>query len=172
VYRGTPISTARAASASANRQRQLGVAIRQRQPALEQPQLELQPPAENEVTTQVRLRPREPPGCRLQIARSEPLLGQVLQGGDRDLHAAVPARHLERFLVPLDPLVHRPDIAQHPTGEVHPAPGKAWHLPPFDLVGVAGEAVQGSDRTASKGLRVPGEQQRVQGCRRVLDSGV
>ena len=59
-------------------------------------------------------------------------------------------------------------VAQHPAREVHRAAREAGHLPPLHLLGVARERGQGLGRAAGQGVRVPGEQQRMQRGRGVL----
>ena len=59
------------------------------------------------------------------------------------------------------------EVTQHPAGEVDRAAIEPRHLPAVDLGGVPGEGVQGQGRAPGHRVRVPGEQQRVQGRRGV-----
>ena len=144
------------------------LAAQQRQPCGQQPQLQVQPPAEHQVTAQQVAGLRQPGGGAVRVAVLHALLGVVLERGDSDLRGAVPAADLQGRRVQVGRLRPGTQAAQHPAGEVHPAPREPRHLPALHLRGVPGEGVQGQLRLAGHRVRKAEEQQRVQGRRGVL----
>ena len=129
---------------------------------------QLQPPPENQVTPQQRLRLRQPRLRGVRVAGLQALLGEILQGGDGDLRGALALRHLQRLGVAVERFGPGAQVAQHPAGEVHRAAREARDLAALHLRGVAGERGQGGRRLARQRVRVPGEQERVQGSGGVL----
>ena len=108
------------------------------------------------------------PGRRaVGVTGGQALLGQILQRGNGDFRGAVPLGHLEGLLVLVECFRPGTEVAQHPAGEVHRAAGEPRHLAPLHLGGIPAERGQ-RQRRPSHGVRVPGEQQRVQRGRRVL----
>ena len=146
-------------------QGRLRVAAQQRQPRGEQLVFELQPPAEDQVAGQQGPCLRQPVLRAARIAGLHALLGQVFQRGDGDLHGALALPELQGLAVMIVGLIGRAETAQHPAGEVHRAAREPRHLAALDFGRVAGEGVQSQGRAPGRGVRVPGEQQRVQGRR-------
>ena len=111
------------------------------------------------------------PGLRaVRIAGLELLLGEVLQRGDGDVRGSLALPDLERLVVMVERLRPGAQVTQYPAGEVDRPAGEPRHLAPLHLGGVPGERGQRLGRAAGQRIRVPGEQQRMQGRRRMLHS--
>ena len=149
-------------------QGRLRVAAQQRQPPVHQLVLEPQPPAEDQVAGQQGPGLGQPGPGAVRVAGLHALLGQVLQSGDgefRDALADLP--QFQGLQVTIVRRAGHAEAAQHPAGEVDPPAPESRHLAAVDLGRVPGEGVQGQGRAPGHGVRVPGEQQRVQGGRGV-----
>jgi hypothetical protein len=130
--------------------------------------LHFQPPPENQVAAQQRQHLRQPRPRTVHVTSVHAPLGDVLQGGDAELHAPMMRRQFQRRAVLVECCLPGAQVAQHPASEVHRPAGEARYLAAFHFSGVTGERGERERRSTCQRVRVPGEQERVQSGRGVL----